>query len=443
MRKSISVLSSLAVSLLFSSQLVFAQEAELPTNNILPQAGSQEIATKAELKVIDLLDESNSVDTGQKAILSQQAASLLPPLLQGASNYNFSPRDFGYSVVQTSDGGYVFVGSTTVNGNDDILFMKSDASLTLQWAYAYGGTGAESGAEVRVTSDGGYMIAGTSNASGSSDVILIKTDASGTVQWSQTYGGPGKEEAQAMELGSDGGYIVAGTKESSSNSNDAYLLKVDASGSVQWTRTFGKDSLEDRFYGVTATPDGGYVAVGYKTVSEIINPGTAQRMYGLMVKVTGSGSTVFESTLDRYAMLNGVAATSSGYVAAGSINNIDLPNNSQLYNIFVTKVSTSGTQSWSRQFHATNGDFANDIKLAKDGNFIVTGFTTPAVYKEDLLMLKIDGSGNSLWSNTYNFGDTGEIGRSVATTNDGGYVVAGSYFSNNDYDVLLLKFGSD
>ncbi|MHA6529418.1 hypothetical protein [Paenibacillus sp. BAC0078] len=443
MRKSIPVLSSLAVSLLFSSQLVFAQEDKLPANNILPHAESQEITKKVDLKVVDLLDNTNLGDTTEQAAPSIQAASLLPPVLQAASNYNFSPRDFGNSVVQTSDGGYVFVGSTTVNGNDDILFVKTNAALTIQWAYAYGGTGAESGAEVRVASDGGYMIAGTSNASGSSDVILIKTDASGTVEWSRTYGGPGKEEAQAMERGADGGYIVAGTKESSSNSNDAYLLKVDASGNIQWTRTFGKDNLEDRFYGVTATPDGGYVAVGYKTLSEIINPGTAQRMYGLMVKVNGSGSTVFESTLDRYAMLNGVAATSSGYVAAGAINNVDLPNNSQLYNVYVTKVGTSGAQSWSKQFHSTNGDFANDIKLALDGNFIVTGFITPAVYKEDLLMLKIDGSGNALWSNTYSFGDTGEIGRSVATTNDGGYVVAGSYLSNSDYDALLLKFGSD
>ncbi|KWX77091.1 hypothetical protein [Paenibacillus jilunlii] len=443
MRKSISVISTLAVSMLFSSQLAFAEEAQLPANDILPQTESQDIAQKADIKVIDLLDKTNPGDEGQKSALSQQAAALLPPQLQAANNYNFSPRDFGYSVVQTSDGGYVFTGSTTVNGSDDIIFAKTDAALTLQWAYAYGGTGAESGAEVRATSDGGYMIAGTSNASGSSDVILVKTDASGTVQWSKTYGGPAKEEAQAMELGTDGGYIVVGTKESSSNSNDAYMLKVDANGSIQWTRTFGKDNLEDRFYGVAVTPEGGYVAVGYKTVSEIINPGTAQRMYGLMVKVNGSGNTVFESTLDRYSMLNGVAATSSGYVAAGSINNIDLPNNPQVYNIFVTKVSTSGSQSWSRQFHATNGDFANDVKLAKDGNFIVTGFITPAVYKEDLLMLKIDGAGNTQWSNTYSFGDTGEIGRSVAATSDGGYVVAGSYLSNNDYDVLLLKFGSD
>lgn len=443
MRKSISVISSLAVTMLFSSQLAFAEEAPIPANNILPQSESQEISQKADIKVIDLLDQSNSVDADQKAIPSQQAASLLPPQLQGASNYNFSPRDFGYSVVQTSDGGYVYTGSTTVNGNEDIIFAKTDAAQTLQWAFAYGGKGAESGAEVRATSDGGYMIAGTSNASGSSDVVLIKTDASGKVQWSKTYGGPVKEEAQAMELGTDGGYIIVGTKESSSNSNDAYMLKVDANGNIQWTRTFGKDNLEDRFYGVAVTPDGGYVAVGYKTVSEIINPGTAQRMYGLMVKVNGSGNTVFESTLDRYSMLNGVAATSSGYVAAGSINNVDLPNNPQVYNIFVTKVSTSGSQSWSRQFHATNGDFANDIKLAKDGNFVVTGFITPAVYKEDLLMLKIDGSGNTQWSNTYSFGDTGEIGRSVAATSDGGYVVTGSYLSNNDYNVLLVKFGSD
>ncbi|MBW4081167.1 hypothetical protein [Paenibacillus sp. S150] len=73
----------------------------------------------------------------------------------------------------------------------------------------------------------------------------------------------------------------------------------------------------------------------------------------------------------------------------------------------------------------------------------MTGFITPQVYKEDLLLLKIDSSGNALWSNTYNFGDSGEIGNSVAAANDGGYVVAGQYYLNSDYDALLLKLGSD
>ncbi|MCP3774821.1 hypothetical protein NLX71_16145 [Paenibacillus sp. MZ04-78.2] len=169
-------------------------------------------------------------------------------------------------------------------------------------------------------------------------------------------------------------------------------------------------------------------------------------MYGLMVKVSGSGGTEFDSTLDRYATLQGVAATSSGYVAAGAINNFDQPNSSQGYNIFVTKVSTSGAKLWTNQFHSTNGDFANDVKAAKDGNYIVTGLTSPQVGKEDLVLMKINNAGNAMWSNMYDFGNTGEIGKRVATTNDGGYIVTGSFqkdSANGNYDVLLAKFTSD
>lgn len=447
MRKSIPVVASLAISLLVSSQVVFAQDAPLPANDILSKAEGQTIAQQADIKSINLLDKSN-LKEGQQAA-STQAATLFTPVIQGGRIINFSPRDFAESVIQTSDGGYATVGSTTVNGNEDILFIKTDASYNYQLAYAFGGTASETGIGVRATADGGYIIAGTSNGSGSSDILLIKISATGVIQWSSTFGGPGNEVAAALDIGSDGGYIVAGTKESSSYSNDAYIIKVSATGGVQWTRTFGVDGLEDRYNGVSATPDGGYVAVGYKTVTENLNPGTAQTLYGLMVKYNSSGNIVFQTTLDRYAILNAVAATSSGYVAAGGINNYDLPNNNQGYNIFVTKVSTSGSKNWSSQFNATNGDFANDVKPALDGNFVVTGFVTTAVYKEDLLLMKIDNSGNALWSNTYQVSaNAGEIGNSVATTNDGGYIVGGSYLTqdsggNDNYDALLLKFSSD
>ncbi|UFJ40497.1 hypothetical protein LOK74_21100 [Brevibacillus humidisoli] len=428
MRKTISVLSSaaLSLSLLFSAQIVLAS-TDLPVTDLSSQAESTVITDEQKVDLTNLLkDEDRNMST-----------NAIPPTLQAATYYNFSPRDFSQSVQQTDDGGYVFVGSTTASGSEDILLAKTDASLNLQWAYAIGGTASESGAEVRKTSDGGYIVAGTSSASGSADIYLVKTDAAGAIQWSKTIGGPGKEEAQAMEIGHDGGYIIVGTKESSSNSNDAYMLKVDASGNVQWSKTFGQDMLEDRFYDVSLTPDGGYVAAGYKTVADTPN---SQRLYGFMAKVSGTGSQVFAATLDRYASLNGVAASSNGYITTGAI----YTETSAGYNIYVARVNTSGSIGWTRQFHVSNGDFANDVILAKDGNFVVTGFTTPAVHQEDLALLKVDPSGNTLWANTFDFGGTGEIGRSVATTSDGGYVVTGSFqMSTSEYDALLVKFSSD
>ncbi|MBU7317062.1 hypothetical protein [Paenibacillus oleatilyticus] len=446
MKKSIPVLSSLAAALLLFSQVAFAHESSLPTTDSFPEASNQVPVKNAEVKVTNLLSQNKNADEKNSISTLQPLASLAPPALQKGTTFNFSQRDFGESVVQTSDGGYVFVGSTTVNGNEDILFAKTDASLALQWAYALGGAAEETGAEVRQTSDGGYIIAGTSNASGSKDIYLAKTDANGAIQWAKTYGGPGQEEAAAMEIGHDGGYVIVGAKGDSQYTTDAFMLKVDASGNVQWSRTYGQVNLEDRFYGVSVTPDGGYVGAGYKTIKQTIPGGTEQAMYGLMVKVSGSGATEFESTLDKYSMLHGVAATSSGYVAAGSINNFGQPNSSQGYNIFVTKVSTSGGKLWANQFHSTNGDFANDVKAAKDGNYIVTGLTSPQVGKEDLVLMKVNNAGNALWSNMYDFGNTGEIGKRVATTNDGGYVVTGSFqkdSSNGNYDVLLAKFTSD
>ncbi len=118
---------------------------------------------------------------------------------------------------------------------------------------------------IQQTSDGGYIVAGYTESFGAGDfdAWVIKLDAKGNVQWQKTYGGKDDDEAYSIQQTSDGGYIVAGyTYPLCASDWDAWVIKLDARGNVQWQKTYGgKD--DDEAYSIQQTSDGGYIVAGY------------------------------------------------------------------------------------------------------------------------------------------------------------------------------------
>jgi outer membrane protein assembly factor BamB len=134
----------------------------------------------------------------------------------------------------------------------------------MQWSKTFGGTGHDVGYSVQQTRDGGYIIVGytASYGAGGYDVYLIKVDANGNMQWSRTFGGSGDDEGYSVQQTSDGGYIIVGSTTSyGAGGSDVYLIKVDANGNMQWSRTFG-GARDDGGSSVQQTSDGGYIIVG-------------------------------------------------------------------------------------------------------------------------------------------------------------------------------------
>jgi hypothetical protein len=191
---------------------------------------------------------------------------------QWNSVFGGSMNDYGMSVHQTSDGGYVLGGSTESfgAGKNDVFLIKTDAFGNEEWNRTFGGTEIDYGITAEQTSDGGYIVTGDSRSfgNGQSDAWLIKTDASGSEEWNRTYGGTESDMSGFHLFGdtvqqlSDGGYVIAGTTVSfGAGSFDFWLIKTDASGNEEWNRTFG--GLErDYGHSVQQTSDGGYVLVG-------------------------------------------------------------------------------------------------------------------------------------------------------------------------------------
>jgi hypothetical protein len=186
--------------------------------------------------------------------------------LEWTRNFGGNSNESGYSLQQTADGGYIIVGYTQSYGagQADVYLIKTDVSGITQWTHTYGGTSNDYGYSVQQTSDGGYVIAGQtySYGLGESDVWLIRTDALGNQLWTHYYGGLEPEIGRAVRQTADGGYIIAGsTKSYGAGAYDVFLVKTDDLGNQQWTQTFGGSNY-DMGYSVQLTQDGGYIVAG-------------------------------------------------------------------------------------------------------------------------------------------------------------------------------------
>jgi len=111
--------------------------------------------------------------------------------------------------------------------------LTSIARAQTSWWRTYGGTNYDHGYSVQQTTDGGYIIAGYTSSFGGSDVYLIKTNAAGDTLWTRTHGGRQGSRGYSVQQTSDGGYIITGyTFSFGAGLYDVYLIKTDSLGNV-------------------------------------------------------------------------------------------------------------------------------------------------------------------------------------------------------------------
>lgn len=279
---------------------------------------------------------------------------------------NFLEFSRGYSVIQTSDGGYAITG---IAGSMAFL-LKTDGNGTFQWSKAFSlGSYETYGYIVRQTSDGGYAIAGCVYTDDySEDVCLIKTDKNGALQWNKTYGGSGDQRASSMVLTSNGEYIIAGSAETEYSMN-AMLLKVDANGVEKWMKIYNST---DESYGqsLVAASDGGYAIAGYTYTK------TSDTADVYLIKTDADGTMQWSQTYGEktsydygYAI---VATPEGGYAIAGYTEST----RTNAYDLLLIKVSSNGTLQWTKTWDGGSSERASALATSQDGSLVLAGYNS-------------------------------------------------------------------
>ncbi|MDQ3110234.1 MAG: hypothetical protein M3R17_10095, partial [Bacteroidota bacterium] len=189
-----------------------------------------------------------------------------------SKHFGLSGYDYGYSVQQTSDGGYIIGGLTSSIGAGyyDYYILKTDANGNGMWATSIGGGANDQGYSIAILDDGSYLVAGQSNSFGPPQqmvvpylMLLCKLDVSGNVMWSKTYSAGGNCICQQMIKTADGGCIMAGwTDGAGAGVQDIYVVKTDSAGNAQWSKVIGAAN-GDFSLSVCENPAGGYMLGGY------------------------------------------------------------------------------------------------------------------------------------------------------------------------------------
>jgi hypothetical protein len=301
-----------------------------------------------------------------------------------------------------------------------------------------GGTNEDSALSIIQTTDGGFAVAGSTSSfgAGGSDMYILKLNAAGTLLWSKTVGGPNDEKAYSIIQTPDGGYAVAGyTYSFGAGYSDVYIVKLDASGVVQWSRTIGGTSY-DWTHSIILTTDGGYAVGGFT--------GSFGNMY--IVKLSSGGLLQWTRSIngtgndidDAYSVIQ---TADGGYALAGKTWALGLG----LNDVYIIKLDASGTLQWSRIVGGTNHDYAHSIIQTTDGGYAVAGrgvFFGAGL--NDMYVIKLDVSGTLQWSRIVG-GTSHDYAWSIIQTADGGYVVVGhtSSFGAGNTDIYIVKLDSD
>jgi hypothetical protein len=249
--------------------------------------------------------------------------------------YGGSSYDQGFSVQQTSDGGYIIGGETYSFGAglNDVYLIKTDSNGDTLWTRTYGTDSYEYGRSVQQTTDGGYIVTGWTYNYPYDDLYLIKTDYYGNTLWTRIYEGSGNDRGYSVRQTADGGYIVTGTTDSfGAGGYDVWLIKATSTGGIQWTRTYG-GSEWDGANSVQQTTDGGFIVTGY-TYSF-----GARDVY--LIKTNSIGDTLW-SRIYGGGDDEGVSVqqtTDGGYIVTGRTSTYGAGS----YDVMLTKLDSHGS----------------------------------------------------------------------------------------------------
>lgn len=230
------------------------------------------------------------------------------------------------------------------------LIIPFVGAQNLEWQRTYGGNGDDCDYTVQQTADGGYILAGNtpSFGAGGSDVYVVKTDASGIMQWQKTFGGAGEEATNSIRRTSDGGYIIgAETSSFGAGGMDYYLIKLDSNYNKEWSKTYG-GAGDEYITSARQTADGGYFMAGQ----------TPWWGVTYLVKTDKNGVEEWEKLLYDGHADSAECTADGGYVVVGFTQNLD---------VWLCKTDAAGVVQWEKTYGGSGWDRGVAVKQTNEG----------------------------------------------------------------------------
>jgi hypothetical protein len=348
--------------------------------------------------------------------------------------------DVASEAKQTPDGGYVMIGSSNSFGSkSDMYLVKTDAYGNEQWHKTFGDTLDDEGSSVQVVWDGGYILLGTITYNGgSTDMLAVRLSSAGDTIWTKKLGNSGfKERGASVSITNGNGFIFLGSTDNTSNGTlDLFAIKTDASGTmVGFPFSYGTTSTDDNPSCIIQSYDNDYII----SSSTLITSPTPR-----LVKFNEFSGNIPSNAP---ALNNdGIPAlVTGGEISKTHDGNYIMTGTNAANNVYLLKLNPSLDSLYAaKTFGGSKGEEGLSVQPTSDGGYIIVG-TTQSFGQglKDIYLVKTDAVGNLQWYKT--FGGTGnDVGKSVRQTSDGGYIISGTIkfgtsTTNKDNIMCLIK----
>lgn len=303
-------------------------------------------------------------------------------------NFGGIQNDAAFSVITSKDGSYVIAGTTSSKGqgSNDAWIIKINSDGNIIWDKTFGSTKNEHVYDIIETTDNGYIFVGQKYTSSANrfDAWVVKIDKNGRLVWEKFYGQNKVETAMAICKAYDGGFVIAGKTASFGNGlYDAWLLKIDDLGNLEWNKTIGGQN-DELANDIIQTSDRNYVVVGY-------------------TKSSGNGAK----------------------------------------DAWIAKIDLQGNLVWEKFFGKANDDEAFSVIESSQNNFIISGYSkNVSTLKKDFWAGSIDIYGNINWERSFSSGNN-SIAYSLIENSDNSFTFVGYSDVDNGKDAWIANIGSN
>jgi hypothetical protein len=305
-------------------------------------------------------------------------------------------------------------------------------NANIVWEKTYGGTG-DDRAFFATTAENGYFVVGSSTSFEEDKTVawVLQLDRNGNAVWNRTFSeGYGGEFRWVLDL-SDG-FLLVGNIFSSSGGTDGYVIRINSEGTSLWNLTLKAGNGVNKLFSAQKTQDG-FLLVGLTKSSSDEDSDV------WLVKIDVEGNILWNKTYGESNDDAGRAATltcDNCYMVAGYTDSMG---NGE-YNFLVLKIDASGNTLWSKTYGGPQSDKAYAIAPSAGGCVIAGDTRSEGAGDSDAWVIKIDLDGNLLWEKTVG-GKGFDVPTCVTFTPDGGYLVGGTTFSfgNGQRDFWLFR----
>ncbi len=337
---------------------------------------------------------------------------------------------------QTSDGGYVLTGIANFSSSVEKPFLvKLNCKGAMLWSKSFANSGSWGNIFMRVieTKDSGFVMLNNTGSFNAYNILVVKTDKLGNTIWKkQLNTNLSNDLGQNIKQTKDGGYIICGATSSfgsdagNASYTDAYFIKLDATGTIQWTKTIGNAGTLDDAKDIIEDDDGNFVFTG-----SFINKACFQIVFG---KLDAMGNVLqiktFGDTLSRSGGYAIEQLSTKDYIifATTTIHNPS-PNFNADISHCLFRVTKAGNLVWSKVFNGNNNSSDNSLSLnvLKNDEIILgtetmsypsTGFTP-----NKQVGYRFSAQGNLIKTIGYN--TTGSQYTKIHKANDNGFTLTG------------------